>query len=91
YCEYHHVIKDTPTWGWTTTSHPDGSITLTTPTGHRHTTVPPARGPITTHTHTHSGTGTGTGSGSDADTDTRDFGQPTPAPRRVPDADPPPF
>ncbi|TCO44970.1 uncharacterized protein DUF222 [Kribbella antiqua] len=48
YCEYHHVIKDTPTWGWTTTSHPDGSITLTTPTGHRHTTVPPARGPITT-------------------------------------------
>ncbi|MEJ1105541.1 MULTISPECIES: hypothetical protein [unclassified Kribbella] len=47
YCEYHHIIKDTPTWGWTTTSHPDGSITLTTPTGHRHTTVPPARGPIT--------------------------------------------
>ncbi|MEI8411350.1 MULTISPECIES: HNH endonuclease signature motif containing protein [unclassified Kribbella] len=47
YCEYHHVIKDTPTWGWTTTSHPDGSITLTTPTGHRYTTVPPARGPIT--------------------------------------------
>jgi len=50
YCEYHHVIKDTPTWGWKTTSHPDGSITLTTPTGHRHTTVPPARGPITQHT-----------------------------------------
>ncbi|TDO46263.1 uncharacterized protein DUF222 [Kribbella sp. VKM Ac-2527] len=47
YCEYHHVIKDTPAWGWTTTNHPDGSITLTTPTGHRHTTVPPARGPIT--------------------------------------------
>ncbi|MEV0798101.1 DUF222 domain-containing protein [Kribbella sp. NPDC050281] len=47
YCEYHHVIKDTPTWGWTTTSHPDGTITLTTPSGHRHTTVPPARGPIT--------------------------------------------
>jgi hypothetical protein len=47
YCEYHHVIKDTPAWGWTTTSHPDGSITLTTPTGHRYTTVPPARGPIT--------------------------------------------
>ncbi|TDO43285.1 uncharacterized protein DUF222 [Kribbella sp. VKM Ac-2527] len=46
YCEYHHVIKDTPAWGWTTTNHPDGSITLTTPTGHRHTTVPPARGPI---------------------------------------------
>jgi hypothetical protein len=47
YCEYHHVIKDTPAWGWQTTSHPDGSITLTTPTGHRYTTVPPARGPIT--------------------------------------------
>jgi hypothetical protein len=47
YCEYHHVIKDTPAWGWTTTNHPDGSITLTTPTGHRYTTVPPARGPIT--------------------------------------------
>jgi hypothetical protein len=46
YCEYHHVIKDTPAWGWTSTSHPDGSITLTTPTGHRYTTVPPARGPI---------------------------------------------
>jgi len=47
YCEYHHVIKDTPTWGWTTTSHPNGSITLTTPTGHHYTTAPPARGPIT--------------------------------------------
>ncbi|TDW81754.1 uncharacterized protein DUF222 [Kribbella pratensis] len=47
YCEYHHVIKDTPAWGWTTTAHPDGTITLTTPTGHRYTTVPPARGPIT--------------------------------------------
>ncbi|TDO52961.1 uncharacterized protein DUF222 [Kribbella sp. VKM Ac-2571] len=47
YCEYHHVIKDTPTWGWKTTTHPDGSLTLTTPTGHRYTTVPPARGPIT--------------------------------------------
>ncbi|MGY4766618.1 DUF222 domain-containing protein [Kribbella sp. CWNU-51] len=46
YCEYHHVIKDTPAWGWTTTSHPDGSITLTTPTGHRYTTVPPVRGPM---------------------------------------------
>ena len=47
YCEYHHVVKDTRAWGWTTTSHPDGSITLTTPTGHRYTTVLPARGPIT--------------------------------------------
>ncbi|GAA1693544.1 hypothetical protein GCM10009745_43850 [Kribbella yunnanensis] len=46
YCEYHHVIKDTPAWGWHTDNHPDGSITLTTPTGHRYTTVPPARGPI---------------------------------------------
>jgi hypothetical protein len=47
YCEYHHVIKDTAAWGWTTTNHPDGSVTLTAPTGHRYTTVPPARGPIT--------------------------------------------
>jgi hypothetical protein len=47
YCEYHHVIKDTPAWGWKTTNHPDGSVTLTTPTGHRYTTVPPTRGPIT--------------------------------------------
>ncbi|MGY4770589.1 DUF222 domain-containing protein [Kribbella sp. CWNU-51] len=51
YCEYHHVIKDTPAWGWTTTSHPDGTITLTTPTGHRYTTVPPVRGPITDPVH----------------------------------------
>jgi hypothetical protein len=47
YCEYHHVIKDTKAWRWKTAGHPDGSITLTTPTGHRYTTVPPARGPIT--------------------------------------------
>ncbi|WP_344748114.1 hypothetical protein, partial [Kribbella aluminosa] len=47
FCEYHHVIKDTKTWGWTTTHHPDGSLTLTAPTGHRYTTIPPARGPIT--------------------------------------------
>ncbi|WP_457061984.1 DUF222 domain-containing protein [Kribbella sp. CWNU-51] len=47
YCEYHHVIKDTAAWGWSTISHPDGSITLTTPTGHRYTTVPSACGPIT--------------------------------------------
>ncbi|WTK88684.1 HNH endonuclease [Kribbella sp. NBC_01510] len=51
YCEYHHVIKDTPAWGWSTISHPDGSITLTTPTGHRYTTVPPARGPISQPVH----------------------------------------
>ncbi len=49
YCEYHHVIKDTPAWGWRTENHPDGSVTLTTPTGHRYTTVPPARGPIQPH------------------------------------------
>jgi len=47
YCEYHHVIKDTPRWGWKTENHPDGSVTLVAPTGHRYTTVPPARGPIT--------------------------------------------
>jgi hypothetical protein len=46
YCEYHHVIKDTKAWGWKTTAHADGSVTLTAPTGHRYTTVPPARGPI---------------------------------------------
>lgn len=47
YCEWHHIIKDTPAWGWKATNNPDGSTTLTTPTGHRYTTVPPARGPIT--------------------------------------------
>ncbi|GAA0587970.1 DUF222 domain-containing protein [Kribbella sandramycini] len=46
FCGYHHVIKDTPQWGWITTNHPDGSVTLATPTGHRYTTVPPARGPV---------------------------------------------
>ncbi|TCO47452.1 hypothetical protein EV646_1051, partial [Kribbella antiqua] len=89
----------------TTTSHPDGSITLTTPTGHRHTTVPPARGPITnpnhnTHTHTH--TDSGTGAGTDIRTGIRDayvapdgsgdvLNRPTPGPRRLPADDPPPF
>ncbi|MEV0289715.1 hypothetical protein AB0H36_36785 [Kribbella sp. NPDC050820] len=47
YCEFHHVIKDTRAWGWRTTSRPGGSITLTTPTGHRYTTVPSALGPVT--------------------------------------------
>ncbi|WP_238351219.1 HNH endonuclease signature motif containing protein [Kribbella shirazensis] len=47
YCEYHHVIKDHPDWGWSSTTHPDGSVTLTAPTGHRYITVPPARGPVT--------------------------------------------
>jgi len=84
YCEYHHVIKDTPAWGWTSTSHPDGSITLTTPTGHRYTTVPPTRGPITTHKpSTSTGTRTSTGG--------HDHTQPTPARQRIADADPPPF
>jgi hypothetical protein len=46
YCELHHVIKDTPAWGWKATNNPDGSTTLTTPTGHRYTTPPPAPGPI---------------------------------------------
>ncbi|GAA1651293.1 hypothetical protein GCM10009744_48750 [Kribbella alba] len=46
YCELHHIIKDTPTWGWKATNNPDGSTTLTTPTGHRYTTPPPAPGPI---------------------------------------------
>ncbi len=52
FCEYHHVIKDTPRWGWKTENHPDGSVTLVAPTGHRYTTVPPARGPITQHPET---------------------------------------
>jgi hypothetical protein len=47
YCEFHHIIKDTPAWGWKATNNPDGSTTLTTPTGHRYTTVPPRPGPIT--------------------------------------------
>lgn len=46
YCEWHHLIKDTPSSGWTAINNPDGSTTLTTPTGHRYSTVPPARGPI---------------------------------------------
>ncbi|MFF0268743.1 hypothetical protein [Kribbella sp. NPDC004536] len=45
FCEYHHLIKDTPAWGWSTINHSDGSVTLTAPTGHRYTTIPPARGP----------------------------------------------
>ncbi|QNE20701.1 hypothetical protein F1D05_25795 [Kribbella qitaiheensis] len=48
YCEFHHVIKDTPAWGWNAANNPDGSTTLTTPTGHRYTTVPPRPGPVTT-------------------------------------------
>ncbi|MFI5706664.1 DUF222 domain-containing protein [Kribbella sp. NPDC051620] len=46
YCELHHIIKDTPSWGWVATNHPDGSTTLTTPTGHRYTTPPATPGPV---------------------------------------------
>ncbi|MDX6250456.1 MAG: hypothetical protein QOF10_3816, partial [Kribbellaceae bacterium] len=46
YCELHHIIKDTPAWGWKATNNPDGSTTHTTPTGHRYTTPPPTPGPI---------------------------------------------
>jgi Domain of unknown function (DUF222) len=46
FCEFHHIIKDTPAWGWKAVNNPDGSVTLTAPTGHRYTTEPPARGPI---------------------------------------------
>jgi hypothetical protein len=46
YCELHHIIKDTPAWGWKATNNPDGSTTFTTPTGHRYTTPPPTPGPI---------------------------------------------
>jgi hypothetical protein len=46
FCEFHHIIKDTPAWGWKAANNPDGSVTLTAPTGHRYTTEPPARGPI---------------------------------------------
>ncbi|NEA35679.1 DUF222 domain-containing protein [Streptomyces sp. SID13031] len=46
YCELHHVIKDTPAWGWAATNNPDGSTTITTPTGHRYTTPPATPGPI---------------------------------------------
>ncbi len=56
YCELHHVIKDTPAWGWKATNNPDGSTTLTTPTGHRYTSVPPRPGQILTHsTHGNAG------------------------------------
>ncbi|MDX6279333.1 MAG: hypothetical protein QOH03_404 [Kribbellaceae bacterium] len=46
YCELHHIIKDTPAWGWVATNNSDGSTTLTTPTGHRYTTPPATPGPI---------------------------------------------
>jgi hypothetical protein len=57
YCEFHHVIKDTPAWGWNATNNPDGSTTLTTPTGHRYTTVPTRPGPITAHPPSPNSTG----------------------------------
>jgi hypothetical protein len=46
YCEYHHLIKDNPHWGWSVTNHPDGRTTYIAPTGHRYETVPPDRGPV---------------------------------------------
>ena len=49
YCELHHIIKDTPAWGWKATNNPDGSTTLTTPTGHRYTSVPPRPGQTSNH------------------------------------------
>jgi hypothetical protein len=49
YCELHHIIKDTPVWGWTATNNPDGFTTLTTPTGHRYTTIPARPGPTIHH------------------------------------------
>ncbi|MFI5734286.1 DUF222 domain-containing protein [Kribbella sp. NPDC051587] len=84
YCQYHHVIKDTPAWGWHTQNHPDGSITLTTPTGHRYTTVPPARGPIHHQQHQHT-------QHPQADNSTqRPPGASEPA-DRISSSDPPPF
>lgn len=38
-CRLHHLIKTF--WpGWSETQHPDGSLTITTPTGHSYTSVP---------------------------------------------------
>ena len=37
YCTGHHRLK-THAPGWRVQAHPDGSLTWTTPTGHRHTT-----------------------------------------------------
>jgi hypothetical protein len=42
-CLHHHKLK-THT-GWKVQAHPDGRLTWTTPTGHRHTTTPHGYGP----------------------------------------------
>ena len=42
-CLHHHKLK-THT-GWKVQAHPDGRLTWTTPTGHRHTTTPHDYGP----------------------------------------------
>ena len=39
YCTHHHRVK-THAAGWRVHAHPDGRLTWTTPTGHRHTTEP---------------------------------------------------
>jgi HNH endonuclease len=42
-CLHHHLLKGHA--GWRITTHPDGRLTWTTPTGHRHTTAPHDYGP----------------------------------------------
>ena len=44
YCTHHHLLK-THAPGWKVRAHPDGTLTWTTPTGHRHTTRPHDYGP----------------------------------------------
>ena len=43
YCLHHHKLKTHA--GWKVQAHPDGRLTWTTPTGHRHTTTPHDYGP----------------------------------------------
>jgi hypothetical protein len=43
YCTHHHRLKHHA--GWRVDAHPDGRLTWTTPTGHRHTTRPTTTGP----------------------------------------------
>jgi hypothetical protein len=42
-CLHHHLLKHHA--GWQVQAHPDGRLTWTTPTGHRHTTAPHNHGP----------------------------------------------
>jgi hypothetical protein len=42
-CLHHHLLKGHA--GWRIAAHPDGRLTWTTPTGHRHTTTPHDYGP----------------------------------------------